>query len=56
MNLGGIMGEIEIKNIDEKSYHVLKLGELLACGKSTVFGLGKIEICPIQSYKGGESE
>ena len=44
MNLGGIMGEIEIKNIDEKSLHVLKLGELLACGKSTVFGLGKIEV------------
>ncbi|MBD3807161.1 MAG: CRISPR system precrRNA processing endoribonuclease RAMP protein Cas6 [Epsilonproteobacteria bacterium] len=44
MNLGGVMGEIEIKNIDEKSCHVLKLGELLACGKSTVFGLGKIEV------------
>lgn len=44
MNLGGIMGEIEIKSIDEKSYHILKLGELLACGKSTVFGLGKIKI------------
>ena len=44
MNLGGMIGEMEIKNIDEKSYHVLKLGEILACGKSTVFGLGKIEI------------
>lgn len=44
MNMGGVMGEIEVKNIDEKSYHVLKLGELLGCGKSTVFGLGKIEV------------
>ena len=44
MNMGGIMGEMEIQGIDEKSYHVLKLGEILACGKSTVFGLGKIEI------------
>lgn len=48
MNLGGIMGEIEVKNIDEKSYHILKLGELLGCGKSTVFGLGKIEIEEIE--------
>jgi len=48
MHLGGIIGEMKIKNIDEKSYHVLKLGEILACGKSTVFGLGKIEIEEMQ--------
>ena len=44
MNLGGIIGEMQINNIDKQSYHILKLGEILACGKSTVFGLGKIEI------------
>lgn len=44
MNLGGIIGEMDVKSVDEKSYHVLKLGELIGVGKSTVFGLGKIEI------------
>jgi CRISPR-associated endoribonuclease Cas6 len=44
MNLGGIMGNIEIKNINKESYDVLKLGELIGVGKSTVFGLGKIEV------------
>jgi len=44
MNLGGIMGEMQIKGLNVDSYNVLKLGELLACGKSTVFGLGKIKI------------
>ncbi len=44
MNLGGIMGEIQIKNLNEESFNVLKLGELIGVGKSTVFGLGKIEV------------
>lgn len=44
MNLGGIMGEIVISNIDEKSFNLLCLGELIAVGKQTVFGLGKINI------------
>ena len=44
MNLGGIMGYIEIKNINKESFEVLKLGELIGVGKSTVFGLGKIQV------------
>ena len=44
MKLGGLMGEMQIENIDEKSYEFLKLGEIIGSGKSTVFGLGKIEV------------
>jgi len=44
MNLGGIMGKIEIQNINKESFEVLKLGELIGVGKSTVFGLGKIRV------------
>lgn len=44
MNLGGIIGEIEIKNLNKESYEVLKVGELIGVGKQTVFGLGKIEL------------
>jgi hypothetical protein len=44
MNLGGIMGIIEIENIDENSYQLLKLGELIGVGKQTVFGLGNIKV------------
>jgi len=40
----GLMGEIKIKDIDEKSYNLLKLGEIIGAGKQTVMGLGKIEI------------
>ena len=44
MNLGGMMGKIEIKGINKESFEVLKLGELIGVGKSTVFGLGKIKV------------
>jgi len=44
MNLGGIMGNIDIKGISKECYEVLKVGELIGFGKSTVFGLGKIKI------------
>jgi len=44
MNMGGLMGEIEIKGINDKAFHVLKLGELIGAGKQTVFGLGKIKV------------
>jgi len=44
MNLGGLIGEITIKDISKECYEVLKVGELIALGKSTVFGLGKIEV------------
>ena len=38
------MGEMIISNIDKKTFELLKLGELIGVGKSTVFGLGKIKI------------
>lgn len=44
MNMGGLMGEMIISNIDKKTYELLKLGEIIGVGKSTVFGLGKITI------------
>jgi len=44
MNLGGIMGSMEIIGLNQKTYEILKLGELIAVGKSTVFGLGKIKV------------
>jgi len=44
MNMGGLMGEIEIEGINDKVFHVLKLGELIGAGKQTVFGLGKIKV------------
>ena len=44
MNLGGIMGSLEIKDLNKESYEVLMLGGLIGVGKQTVFGLGKIEI------------
>jgi len=44
MNLGGIIGSLELKGLNEQSYNILKLGELISAGKSSVFGLGKIEI------------
>ncbi len=44
MNLGGLIGSMEIQGLNKESYEVLKLGELLAVGKQTVFGLGKIKV------------
>ncbi len=44
LKIGGLVGEIKIKNVDEKSYNLLKLGEIIGVGKQTVFGLGKIEV------------
>ena len=44
MQLGGVMGEMWISNLDEESFKLLKLGELIGVGKQTVFGLGKISI------------
>ncbi len=44
MNMGGIMGTIEIKGINRAAYEVLKVGELIGVGKQTVFGLGKMEV------------
>ncbi len=44
MQFGGIMGEINYKNLDKKSYDTLKLGEIIGIGKQSVFGLGKIKV------------
>lgn len=44
MNMGGLIGEMEIQNLNKESYEVLKVGELIGVGKQTVFGLGKIKI------------
>ena len=44
MQLGGIMGEMWISNLDEQSFKLLKLGELIGVGKQTLFGLGKISV------------
>ncbi len=44
MNIGGIMGEIIYDNLDKESFELLKVGEIIGVGKSTVFGLGKIKI------------
>lgn len=53
MNMGGLVGEISIKNLSKECYEVLKVGELIGVGKQTVFGLGKIEI---HHNKGEQSE
>ena len=44
MNMDGIIGEIAIMGIDERSYRLLKLGEIIGVGKQTVMGLGRIEV------------
>ncbi len=44
MNMGGLMGDIVLSGVDKQTYDLLKLGELIGVGKSTVFGLGKIKV------------
>jgi len=44
MKLGGIVGEIIYKNVDENSFRFLKLGEIIGVGKQVTFGLGDISI------------
>jgi CRISPR-associated endoribonuclease Cas6 len=44
MNMDGLIGEISIIGIDERSYRLLKLGEVIGVGKQTVMGLGRIEV------------
>jgi len=44
MNMDGLMGEMVVMGLDERSYELLKLGELIGVGKQTVMGLGRIEI------------
>lgn len=42
--LEGTSGMIEVKDLDKKSYELLKLGEVIGVGSQTVRGLGKITI------------
>jgi len=44
MNMDGMMGEIAVMGIDERSYKLLKLGEVIGVGKQTVMGLGKMKV------------
>lgn len=44
MNMGGLIGQMQIQNLNKESYEVLKVGEILGVGKQCVFGLGKIKI------------
>ena len=44
MRLGGLMGEIDLYNLDRVSSLYLQLGEILGVGKQTVFGLGDYEL------------
>jgi len=44
MNMDGVVGEIVVMGLDERSYRLLKLGEVIGVGKQTVMGLGRIEV------------
>ena len=43
MNFGGIMGMMEFEFIDEESFKLLKIGEIIGVGKQVTFGMGEIE-------------
>ncbi len=44
MKMDGVFGELAVMGIDEESYRLLKLGEIIGVGKQTVMGLGRIEV------------
>jgi CRISPR/Cas system endoribonuclease Cas6 (RAMP superfamily) len=44
MKMDGIIGEIALTGLDERSYRLLKLGEIIGVGKQTVMGLGRVEV------------
>ena len=44
LKIGGLLGYIELKNIDKESYMLLKVAELIGIGKQTTFGLGKVQL------------
>ncbi len=43
MKFGGIVGEMRLK-VDENSYNLFKLGEIIGVGKQVTFGLGNIKV------------
>ena len=44
MLFGGLVGYIEIDDLDNASYNLFKSLEIIGIGKSTAFGLGKIYV------------
>lgn len=44
MEFGGIMGDMSVCGLDERSAGLLELGALINVGKSTAFGLGRIKV------------
>jgi hypothetical protein len=44
MKLGGLIGEVEIRGLNQESYELLKIAELIGLGKQTTFGLGKVKL------------
>ena len=44
MKLDGILGYMVLDNLDDTSFNLLKLGEILGIGKQCTFGLGKIKV------------
>lgn len=42
--MDGVLGEFAVIGLDEESFHLLKLGELIGAGKQTTFGLGKLKV------------
>jgi len=44
MSFDGLIGKIKIQDIDINSFELLSLAELIAVGKQTSFGLGKIKL------------
>lgn len=44
LHMDGMVGEIAVIGLDEESYRLLKLGEIVGVGKQTVLGLGRVEV------------
>lgn len=47
MKVGGILGELLLKDLTPQTYELLKFGEIVGVGKLGTFGLGKIEVEPL---------
>lgn len=44
MLFGGLLGEMEIEELDKDGYNLLKMGEIVGVGKGGSFGMGKIKV------------
>ena len=47
MQFGGVIGKMRVYGLDERSAGLLQLATITGVGKSTVFGLGKIDVTQI---------